>query len=218
MEHVNSAPDAMLLMGSQCPWCPAVHAALLRLLEDGTIASLQAVDIEEQPELAEELAVRSVPWVRIGPFELEGMRSESELRTWANKAGTTSGMADWLDELLTNGKLSSVDHYLQRDPSLIDALFLLFENPDTKLNTRIGISALMEGLEGSTLLLQQFDRLVGLLSNENSAIRGDACHFLSLTGSPGAIESIRPLLNDPDPDIRIVAQDCLDQLAHTPLH
>jgi len=127
-------------------------------------------------------------------------------------------MADWLDELLANGKLSSVEHYLREDPALIEAVFMLFENTETELNTRIGISALMEGLEGSTLLQQQFDRLVRLLAHTDNAIRGDACHFLSLTVSPRAAEKIRPLLEDTDPDIRNVAADCLEHLGQTSLH
>lgn len=212
MSEKEHTPDALLLMGSHCPWCPRVLEALKQLHADGAIASLETVNVDEHPDVAAELGVRTVPWVRIGPFELEGMRSATELHAWADKAGTTSGLADWLDELLSTGKFDKVEHYLQRDPALIDALLLLFENPDTKLNTRIGISAIMEGLEGTTQLSQKSDRLARLLKHPDASIRGDACHFLSLTGSPEAESLIQPLLDDPDADVRSVARDSLHHL------
>ena len=153
-------PDALLLMGTHCPWCPKVLASLQELLADGTIASLKTAIIEEQPEVAAELGVRSVPWVRIGPFELEGMRSTAELREWAKKAGAEQGILDWLDELLSSGQIKNVEQRLEAEPGTLATLIALFARSETGINTRIGISAIIEDLEGSTLLQQQFDRLV----------------------------------------------------------
>jgi hypothetical protein len=218
MSKLLQPPDALLLMGTHCPWCPKVLESLQALLADGTIASLKTVNVEEQPELAAELKVRTVPWVRIGPFELEGMRSAKELREWAVKAGSGDGLADWLDELLSSGQLDKVEQRLAQEPATLATLITLFAAPDTGINTRIGISAIIEDLEDTELLQQQFDRLVELARHEDANIRADACHFLSLTGLPGAQAAIEPLLEDTDADVRSMARDSLEHLQGTRLH
>jgi hypothetical protein len=214
MSKQMQPPDALLLMGTHCPWCPKVLDSLQALLADGTIASLEAVKVEEQPELAAELKVRTVPWVRIGPFELEGMRSEQELRNWAEKAGTGAGLESYLDELLSSGGIDRGLVLVRDDDAGMDALLSLFANPDTQLNTRIGISAIMEELQGSTRLQNAIETLGGLTRHADAGVRGDACHYLSLTGDERAAGFIKPLLDDPDTNIREIAQESLDLLAN----
>ena len=218
MPKHSHPPDALLLTGTHCPWCPKVLESLQTLLADGTIASLETVNIEEQPELAAELKVRTVPWVRIGPFELEGMRSTAELREWAVKAGAGDGLAEWLDELLSSGQLDKVEQRLAQEPAILATLITLFAAPDTGINTRIGISAIIEDLEGTELLQQQYDRLVELTRHRQANIRADGCHFLSLTGLPSAQAIIEPLLDDADGDVRSMARDSLEHLQGNRLH
>ena len=79
-QNTTTAPAALMLMGTRCPYCRGVLKSLQSLLAAGDISQLETHNIEENPELARELGVRSVPWVRIGDFELEGLRSEKELR------------------------------------------------------------------------------------------------------------------------------------------
>ena len=68
----NAIPDALLLLAPGCPHCPAVLEGLSGLLKEGVIGRLEAVNAAIHPERAAELGVRTVPWARIGPFELEG--------------------------------------------------------------------------------------------------------------------------------------------------
>jgi hypothetical protein len=211
-------PDALLLMGTHCPWCPSVLASLQELHADGIIASLETVVIEEHPEVAAELGVRTVPWVRIGPFELEGMRSTAELREWAEKAFSEQGLGDWLDELLSSGQIKKVEQRIKQAPDTLAALITLFARSETGINTRIGISAIIEDLEDSELLQSQSDRLLELLGHKDANIRADACHFLSLTGLPTAQAAIKPLLEDADADVRSMAHDSLERLQGARLH
>ncbi len=98
-------PDALLLLGTHCPHCSTVLKELSELVKAGAIGKLEAVNIEQSPEVAHTLGVRSVPWVRIGTFELEGLRSGKELRSWVDAVGTEAGFAKYLDELLSTGKI-----------------------------------------------------------------------------------------------------------------
>jgi HEAT repeat protein len=199
-------------MGRQCPYCPTVLKGLEALKTDGLIGRLETVVIEEHPERAAELGVRSVPWVRIGPFELTGLRSEQELRRWAEKAGTEAGMAAYLDELLSSGQVDKGLAVVRDGPGALDALLRLLADPDTKLNTRIGISVIMEAMEDSPALQALVDRLGELTRHAEASVRGDACHYLALSGSSVAGDYLRPLLEDPDAGVREIAQEGLQRL------
>ena len=212
-EAAGKTPDAVMLMGTTCPYCPTVLKALQSLLDSGHIDTLETYNIEEQPDIARKYGVRSVPWVRIGEFELEGLRSEKELREWAEKAAVGSGLSDWLLEQLGSGRIDATRERIQSDANGMSALLDLFEHPDTELNIRIGISAIMEELEGSELLKANIGTLGKLTQHEEARVRGDACHYLSLSHDPSARNWIEPLLDDPDSDVREVAQDSLAILA-----
>jgi thiol-disulfide isomerase/thioredoxin len=205
-------PDALMLLGTHCPYCPTVLKGLSDLVKSGVVGKLEAVNIEQHPEIARALGVRSVPWVRIGPFELEGLRSEKELRGWAETAGTEAGYASYLDEILSTGKIHRAIKLVQNNPDALKALLLLFSNPETQLNTRIGISAIIESLAGSELLQGTVDRLGELSQHNDPRIRGDVAHYLGLTGSDKAISYIEHLMGDPDTDVRAIATESLELL------
>jgi glutaredoxin len=202
-----------MLMGTTCPYCPSVLKALQSLLDSGHIDTLETYNIEEHPDIAQHYGVRSVPWVRIGEFELEGLRSEKELREWAVKAASGGGLPDWLLEQLGNGRIDTALQRVRSDADGMSALLTLFEDPDTELNIRIGISAIMEELEGSVLLKANIETLGALTQHQEARVRGDACHYLSLSHDPSVRNWIEPLLGDPDGDVREVAQDSLAILA-----
>jgi len=206
----DTPPDALMLMGTHCPYCPSVLKALQALVETGDISHLETHNIEENPEIARELGVRSVPWVRIGPFELEGLRSEKEFREWAVKAAADDGHTEWLDELLSSGNISKPLELIKSDPSMMDALLKLFADPDTQLNTQIGISAIMEDLQGTDTLSAVVDQLGELTQHKDARVRGDACHYLALSGSSKAAALIKPLLDDSDANVREIAKESLE--------
>jgi glutaredoxin len=209
---IKSPPDALLLMGRQCPYCPTVLKGLQTLLQDHVIGKLETVVIEDHPDRATELGVRSVPWVRIGTFELTGLRSEQELREWAQQAGALQGTAKYLDELLSTGNIGKVLDAISAEPGTMQALLLLFADPDTELNTRIGISAVMESLEGGTELQTIEPELYELLRHTEARVRGDACYYLALGGNRGSLSRIEPLLQDPDHNVREIAHDTIARL------
>lgn len=207
---VKTPPDALLLLGTHCPHCPSVLQGLANLVKAGTLGTLKVVNIEQRIDIAQELGVRSVPWVRIGSFELEGLRSEQELAEWAARATSESGTAEWLNELLSGGKLDQALQRIRSDPAGMDALLQLFTDTDTQLNTRIGISAIMEHLEDTEALRAVVEQLGELTQHEDARIRGDACHYLALSGSEKAADYIRPLLQDADAEVREVARESIE--------
>jgi len=200
-------------MGRHCPYCPTVLKGLQALLQDRLIGKLETVVIEEHPDRAAELGVRSVPWVRIGPFELAGLRSERELRDWAEKAGSMQGTAKYIGELLSTGAIDRVLELVRDDDTYLKALLMLLANPGTELNVRIGISAVMESLQATPALRDIAPELRELTRHQEPAIRGDACYFLALSRHPDAPGWIRPLLGDPDDSVREIAAEGIAELA-----
>lgn len=215
MSDPATVPDALLLMTSSCPHCPAVLQGLGELVKTGRIGRLEVINIEVRPEVAQALGVRGVPWLRIGPFQLEGLHTPAELKQWAERAGTPESMADYFRESLTTGKLAKVTAAIDEDPSRLDALLRLLADPATDLHVRVGIGAVIEGLSGSAALAQRIDQLGALTQAKDAHIRGDACHYLALTRDPRAKPYLERLLNDPEPQVRELAADGLAALGHT---
>ena len=93
----------------------------------------------------------------------------------------------------------------------MDDLLKLFADTDTQLNTQIAISAIMEDLQDTDTLSAVVDQLGELTQHHDARIRGDACHYLALSGSPKAVAFIKPLLDDSDANVREIAKESLEQ-------
>jgi hypothetical protein len=212
MTAKQAAPDALLLITPTCPHCPAVLQTVSEMVKLGQIGQLEVVNIAVHPERAARLGVRSVPWLKLGEFELEGLHSPGELRTWAGKAGTTEGLADYFNEQLKAGHLPRVAAHATSHPDTVDALLMLAENPDTELTVRIGVSAVIEDLAGSDSLLSRLPALEKLAGSDDARVRADACHFLALTEDRRAVALLEILTGDPERAVREVAEDSLKEL------
>lgn len=208
-------PDALLLMTSACPHCPAVLQSLSTLLKAGKIGQLEAINLSLRPEAAANYGARTVPWVRIGSFDLEGLRSQGELQHWAEASGTVEGMAEYFSDLLKSGASNKALSALAEDNARFEALLYLLIRSDTNLHMRLGVGAVMEDLQGSDTLRRNVDRLAALTRHPDARIRGDACHYLSLTHIPHALPAVRALLDDTDAEVRETARDSLAVLEDT---
>jgi hypothetical protein len=211
--------DALLLIGPGCPHCPGVLEALGNLIKEGVVGTLEVVNVAIHPQRATAVGTRTVPWVRIGLFELEGALTPDELRLWAERASEASGVGAYLSHLLENQRLDKALALIRATPSILDDLVTLLEQEDTPLVVRIGVGAVMEELEGSGLLNQIFEQLVRLTQAPEPNLRADACHYLALSANPDATPVFRRLLQDEDPDVREIARESLETLGiDSPLH
>ena len=153
--------------------------------------------------------MRSVPWTRIGPFELVGSIPADELEDWAERAAAGSGWAAYYAHLLENRRLEEAVRLLRTNPAGLLDLLALVGAEETPMALRIGIGALVEDLAGEPALRAAVPALVQLTLSDNPQARADACHFLSLAGDPQAIPAVRRLLDDERPDVREIAAETL---------
>lgn len=207
-----SAPDALLLISTHCPHCPAMLAALADLLKQGAIGRLEAVNLEQHPDGGQALNVRSVPWVRIGRIELAGVHSKTELAEWAAKAQSEAGLADWFHLLLKEGQLPRVQAVIEASPDLLGTVLPIVGNADASINVRLGAGVLLENFAGSDALRALTARLGELSQHDDARIRADACHYLGLTGDAASRLWLEPRLADADADVREIAAESLHAL------
>lgn len=184
------------------------------LVATGHIGRLEVIDIEARPEIARTLGARSVPWLQIGPFQLEGLHTPAELKRWAERSHTPQGMADYFRELLKAGKLPQAITAITQDSVRLEALLLLLTDPETDLHVRVGIGAVLEEFAGAALA-RHLDRLAALTHAKDAHIRGDACHYLALTHDPKAIPYLERMLSDPERQVRELAAEGLAELQQT---
>ena len=207
----NSAPDALLLMTGGCPHCPAAMQALTVLLKEGAIGRLEIINVAVHIEEAEARGVQSVPWIRIGPFEVEGAATPAKLRELAQGVNDDKVFDAWLLETLKSGKRQKFEALVKNEPQRIHALARMMKNPEASMAIRLGIGAILEELQGSGLSEPLVPAFGEMLKDTDRLLRADACHFLTLIGG----ESIRPhmlaCVEDADAEIREIAEEWLSE-------
>ena len=212
LSQMNSLPSVLMFMGTQCTFCGPMMQLLTEIMKSGRIADLHVVNIEANPELARQHGVRSVPWLQIGPFELAGTRTKKELLLWIERASSFEGISDYLEEVLAEGKIESANKLIQRYPQALENVIDLMADPEAKINVRLGVGVIIEDMAATEAFKVVTPRLVEYLSNDDARIRGDACHYLSLTKDVSYISAIKNLLSDKNEEVREIAQDSLDEL------
>jgi len=208
-----SAPDALLLISTHCPHCPAMLSALADLVKQGTIGRLEAVNLEQRPEVGQALGVRSVPWLRLGRIELAGVHGKTELAEWAAKADSEAGVADWFHMLLKEGQLPKVQATIDAEPALLAAVLPIVGNVDASLNVRLGAGVLFEAFAGTRTLAALIPQLGELSRHADARVRADACHYLGLTQDAAALPWLEARLSDGDADVREIAAESLQAIS-----
>lgn len=205
-------PVVLMLMGSKCAYCGPMMQSLTELMKAGSLAELRIVNIEQNLELAAQLGVRTVPWLQIGPFDLPGARSKQELQLWLNRASSFEGINEYFEEILSAGNIEAANKLLQRHPEALENVIEIMADPEAKINVRLGVGVIIEDRAESQEFKKVIPRLIEYMSSKDARIRGDACHYLSLTKDRSYIPEIEKLLTDESEEVREISQESLDEL------
>ncbi len=202
-----------MYLSETCPHCPQVLLNLTDLLKAGDIASLQLLNISHFSRQAETLNIKSLPWVKIGPFEIEGLSSAHEYAKWARLVNTIEGLCNYLKLLLETGQLQKAGYVVESEDEGFDALIALLSDGKANITVRTGASALLEAYEGSQKLEQAMPVIAEMLKSDRVNIRADACYFLGLTHNPMAISKLKPMLQDGDSQVYELASESIEKLS-----
>jgi len=209
---MSHAPSALLLISTSCPHCPSVLQSLSELIKEGKIAHLEVVNIELEPQRAQTLNVRSVPWLKLGEFELLGLKSKTEIQQWIDQSANTEDMSGYFEELMTSGEISKLQQLVEDKPQYMKTLFNIMANEKSSLSARIGVGAIIEQLAGSEILINNIDELGEYCKNPVARVRNDACYYLGLSQHPDASKYIRPLLDDTNNEVKETALEALEEI------
>ena len=209
----NSSAQVLMLVGTSCQYCSPMLASLSELVKGGVIDSLEVVNIEKKPEIAEILGVRTVPWLRIGWFELEGLRSKSELTRWVNNTSSENGISEYYAEILAQGRVKQCLGLLKQHPETMASIISLMSDPNEKINIKLGIGVIFEEMASSSEFEKFIPALACYLGNEDARLRLDACYYSTLTQNPKTIALIEPLVNDENEEVREEAKDSIESLS-----
>jgi len=208
----KSAPDVLMLMASGCAFCPGVLNTLQALQKDGEIAELETINISQQPEVAEQYNVRSVPFIKIGDIHLTGAQTREEIMRAIEQSQTEQGLAQYYDDLLNNGQLAEATEHIHQHPENLSVLLELMQEKDIKISVQIGIGAIFEDFAEHDALIELIPVLTQLTQHRLPRVRNDACFYLSLSADKTVIPAIEALLNDDNDEVRETAKDCLEDL------
>ena len=212
MTKQTAAPTVLMLLSSGCSHCPAVLNILTDLLKSGQIGKLEAINIFEQPDIAQQYKVRSVPWLKIGDIELSGSQNKAEILQAILQSSSDTGLIQHYDELLNNGQLQEVIEHIQNNNQYLPLLLEMIQDEQIKISVQIGIGAIMEEFAETPTLIALIPALTDLTKHSLARVRNDACFYLSLTASPEVKATITGLLNDTDKEVQETARDCLEDL------
>lgn len=205
-----AAPSALLFTTPACPYCPGVKQALSQLLAEGAIGALEVVDATRETARAAALGVRGVPWLKLGSLQFDGAMTLGELRSWAQRAATPQGVRDYCFEMLKSGQRAKVEALIRDNPAQSAVLAELAFDADAGMETRLGVGAVLEELQGAGLTDAMVPLLAARLVESESRHRADAAHFLSLIGGPAVQDVLRPYVDDADPEVREIVHDTLN--------
>jgi len=211
-EESKIQSQVLMFVGTHCQHCAPVLTSLSELVKEGVIDSLEVVNVEKRPEVAAQKGVQSVPWLQIGWFELEGVRTKTELKRWVENTSTAEGISEYYAEILSQGRVKQCLTFLRRYPETMQSILHLMSDPNEKINVRLGVGVIMEEYAASSDFEKHVPQLVEFLKHEDSRIRQDTCHYLSLTRRPELIKTIEPLLDDLNGDVREEAKDAIESL------
>lgn len=209
---MKQPPSALLFIASACPHCPTVLQALSDLIKSGDISQLNVFNLQHTPEEAAKYNVRSVPWLKIGPFELVGLRSKSEIKDWIKRIDDPDAMGDYFTELMTTGEMDKVQQIVAKSPETFSTLIHLIADSKTTLSARIGVGAIMEEFAGQQILKDNIEPLAELTKHKEALVRNDVCFYLGLSRDKKAKPFIEALLNDENDEVKEVAAEALEEL------
>ena len=122
------------------------------------------------------------------------------------------GIKTMLADYMENGFLDNIIDMFKHDTTLYAYVGDLLT--DERMRVRIGASALIEALreEDSDNVLRSIPYILTVLRSENPVYRGDAAYLLGMIGGPDTVLFLKELTDDEDPDVRIIAQEAIEEI------
>lgn len=210
---IKQSTTIQVFIASECPNCPnAVRAAnTLAFLNHNVTTTI--IDVEQFPDLAKQYHILSVPMTVIDDGLL--INKVIPLTQLAEKI-INRGDKDYNYEhflsLCNTGNFDKAAQLILDFPVFSDFLFSAWKKSTMSSRMELMLVAQHSLNLNPRILDKIVSDLISLLLSEDISLKGDTIDLLSQIGHPDAIEPIKTLLHDNNPDIVEIAEDALETL------
>jgi alkyl hydroperoxide reductase subunit AhpF len=204
--------DLLVFVGASCPHCPTAVRSANRLALASALVTVSIVDVQAHPQLAERFNVRSVPLTILdGSLAVSGVVPPSRLVDEIFSRDDDSHGEHLLLSLVEQGRFDEAVRQIRTGPG---ASHFLTVWKDSTTSLRIGLMMAAEtALENERTALDGLvPGLLPILGSEDPVLRGDTADLLGRIGHRDARDSLRTLLEDPNPDVAEIASEALGEI------
>ena len=121
-----------------------------------------------------------------------------------------------IGDFLVLGHVENIAAMFRQDSTLYDLTGDLVR--DERYTVRLGTAVLFEELsvEQPNATALALPSLLPLLQDKSAIMRGEAATILGIIGTSAARQALRPLMDDPDPQVREIVADIMNQKTGKP--
>lgn len=193
-----------------CNVCPQMEHLFQDMHQNGTVSSLQIMDVTEHAELAKKFNIRSVPYYLINGIAFTGLKSRTEIESLL-KQDAVGNWAEKINEDLAQGMLEEVEQGIRDDNTARDAMLNLLKDDSTPLVVRIGLTAIIESVVTSGVLTHYEQAFIRLAEHEDERIATDGLYYLYLLSTPGSLAKLERIAETGRPALRSEAGELLSE-------
>ena len=202
-----------LFVMHNCQVCPQMERLFQQMHRNGAIDELDIIDIGENPEIAQKLNIRSVPYYLINDFAFYGLKTQNELLRLLQH-GQVEKWQEFIKSELSEGQLNEAEKAVIENPPAREAMMLLLDDTQTTLVVRIGLSAIIESVVETGLLNDYESQFIALSSHQDERIAIDAIYYLSLLASKQSLLKLKDIAENGEEDLKHHAEEVLQDLQH----
>jgi hypothetical protein len=211
LASLSEPAELTVLIASACPHCPQAVRAAHRLALAGPGVTVTVVDAQLFPQVAGRFKASSVPLTVLdGGLSWSGVVPAAELARRVLTRGDPEYGAAELMSLLEAGRMEEAAERIRGG----EGRHFLAAWEVSVTATRIPLMLLAEELlvADPAALSAIVPGLIEVLAARDTPLRGDTADLLGQTGDRRALEALRPLLDDSNPDVAEIAADALETL------
>lgn len=201
--------ELLVFITPSCPYCPRAVQAAVRLAAAHPDISASVLDVEQFPSLGERFGVLSAPTTLLDEqLSWTGVRTAEEIAGDLLDRGSEDFGRKVFRCLIETGRFREAVRSIEEGHG---ARHFAAAWRGSTTSLRIGLMLAAEDvLETSDVPFRPVvGELAAVLRAGDHALRGDTADLLSRIDHPEAKAALRPLLDDPDPDIAEIAAEAL---------
>jgi len=204
--------EILVFMASACPNCPHVVSDAVRLALGSSMVRVLIIDVQQYESLSSEFGVRSVPLTVFDrSLSITGMIKVQDMVQKILSRGSVQYETETMDSAMHQGRFDHAADLVFRinGPDILVSLW-----KDSTTSRRMGIMLTVQKVlaRDPKALDGTVPDLVALLGIGDASIRGDTADLLGQIGHADAVDALKALSDDPNPDVAEIAQEAIEEI------